>query len=145
GAGPRDAWQRAQARAAWVRQNLRVDPAAPLMPVSQIAKELRGDCRHAALLTAALCRADGLPARTAIGLVYIERNRRPYLGFHMWAEVFVDGAWRGVDGSPGFLSVGALHLKVTDASWAKETTLLPLQPALRLVGQMNAEVVEIVE
>jgi hypothetical protein len=143
--GPRDPWQRAQARATWVRQNLRVDSAAPFLPVSRIAKDLRGDCRHVSLLTTALCRAEGLPARTAIGLVYIERNRKPYLGFHMWTEVFVEGAWRGLDGTPGIGSVGALHLKVTDASWARETTLVPVQPALRLVGKMNVEVLEIVE
>jgi hypothetical protein len=63
----------------------------------------------------------------------------------MWTEVFVAGAWRGLDGTPGIGAVGALHLKVTDASWAKETTLVPLQPALRLVGKMNAELVQIVE
>jgi len=146
GAGPRDAWQRAQARAAWVRQNLRVDNAAPFAPASQVARDLRGDCRHASLLTTALCRADGVPARTAIGLVYVERNRKPFLGFHMWAEVYVGGAWRGLDGTPGLGgTVGALHVKVTDASWAGETTLAPLQPALNLVGKVNVEVVEIVE
>ncbi len=141
----RDLWTRARARATWVRRNLRVDNSAALAPVSQIVRNLHGDCRHAALLTTALCRADGLPARTAIGLVYIERNRKPYLGFHMWTEVFVEGAWRGLDGTPGLGGVGALHLKVTDASWDRETTLAPLQPALKLVGKLNAEIVEIVE
>lgn len=143
--GPRDDWERAQARATWVRQNLRVDNSAAIMPASQIARELRGDCRHAALLTTALCRAEGLPARTAIGLVYIERHRKPYLGFHMWTEVYVDGAWRGLDGTPGLGGVGALHVKVTDASWDRETTLAPLQPALKLTGKLNAEVLTIVE
>lgn len=145
GTGPRDLWQRAQARATWVRTNLRPDNAAEFGPASKIAQELRGDCRHAALLTAALCRADGVPARTAIGLVYVERNRKPFLGFHMWTEAYIDGAWRGLDGSPGIGGVGVLHLKVTDTSWARDANLVPLQPALRLVGKMNAEVVQIVE
>jgi hypothetical protein len=51
-----------------------------------------GDCtEHSVLLTAVL-RAAGVPARTAVGLVYSEGSM---IG-HMWAEAY-SGCWRSVD------------------------------------------------
>ena len=44
------------------------------------------------LLTAALCRAQGIPSRTALGLICIERRgQKPALGFHMGTEVWIAG------------------------------------------------------
>ncbi len=136
-------WKKAVRVERWVKVALRVDNAAPLAPASTVARSLRGDCRHAALLTAALCRAAGVPARTAIGLVYVERNRRPYLGFHMWAEVWVGGRWVGLDGTLGLGGVGATHVKVTDHSWHDTPSLTPLLPVARVLGKLRVEVVRV--
>ena len=38
---------------------------------SQVAENLEGDCRQHAVLAAAMCRAAGVPSRTAVGLVYV--------------------------------------------------------------------------
>ena len=107
------------------------DNAAPLVPADQTARELRGDCRHYALLTAALCRAQGIPARTAIGLIYVKpAGQGPVLGFHMWTEVWVNGRWLGIDATLGQGSVGAGHLKIADTSWNDVQTLAPLLPVV---------------
>ncbi len=51
-----------------------------------------GDCTEHAVLVAALCRAAGIPARSATGLMWVGKEA----GYHQWAEVWV-GAWLPVD------------------------------------------------
>jgi transglutaminase-like putative cysteine protease len=140
-----NAWRKAQRIERWVKQNMQVDNAAPLTTAAQTARDLRGDCRHFALLTAALCRAEGVPSRTAIGLIYVEKNRQPYLGFHMWTEVFADGQWLGLDATLGQGGVGPTHIKVTEHSWHDTQSLTPLLPLNRVLGKIAVEVVRIEE
>ncbi len=56
---------------------------------AEVAKSREGDCTEHAVFLAALCRARGIPARVAIGLVYIQGAGA--FGYHMWT--------RGVYGS----------------------------------------------
>jgi hypothetical protein len=137
-----DSWQKARRVERWVKQSMRPDNAAPLAPASQVARTLRGDCRLYALLTAALCRAEGIPSRTALGLVYVEKGGRPYLGFHMWTEVYVTGKWLGLDGTLGRGGVGATHIKIADHSWHDTQSLTPLLPVARVLGKVTFRVVE---
>lgn len=53
-----------------------------------------GDCTEHSLLTVALLRAAGIPARPVVGLAYSE-NDRAFVG-HMWVEAHVD-QWRTLD------------------------------------------------
>jgi transglutaminase-like putative cysteine protease len=137
----RDPWRKARRIERWVKQSMRVDNSAPLVPAGRVARDLRGDCRHYALLTAALCRAEGVPARTAVGLLYVERGGRPQLGFHMWTEVWVEGRWLGLDATLGRGGVDAAHLKVSDHSWQDVQSLTPLLPVSRILGKVAVEVV----
>jgi hypothetical protein len=138
----KDPWKKARRFEGWVRQNMRPDNTAPLVPAGQVARTLRGDCRLYALLTAALCRAEGIPSRTAVGLLYVEKNQRPLLGFHMWTEVWIDGQWLGLDGTLGLGGVGATHIKIADHSWHDTHSLIPLLPVARILGKITVEVVE---
>lgn len=135
-----DAWARARRLERWVKQTMRPDNTVPLGPAGDVARQLRGDCRQYALLTAALCRAEGIPARTAVGLLYVEKNRRPMMGFHMWTEVRIDGQWRGLDGTLGLGGVSAAHVKIADHSWHQTQSLTPLLPASRILGKMRITV-----
>jgi transglutaminase-like putative cysteine protease len=139
----KDPWKKARRIERWVKQAVRVDNAAPLVPASQTARELRGDCRHCALLTAALCRAEGIPSRTAFGLLYVEKGGRPYLGFHTWTEVWIEGQWLGLDATLGRGGVDAAHLKVSDHGWQDVQSLTPLLPVARVLGKIAVEVVRI--
>ena len=142
----KDAWRKAVRIESWVKQNMRVDNAAPLAPASQTARDLRGDCRHYALLTTALCRAEGIPARTALGLLYVEKQgQKPSLGFHMWTEVWIQGAWLGLDATLGRGGVSAAHVKVSDHSWKDTRSLTPLLPVSRILGKVGVEVVRVGE
>ncbi len=140
-AGETDAWRKAQRIERWVKVNMRIDNAAAFAPASEVARTLRGDCRQYALLTTALIRAEGVPARTALGLVYVEKSGRPYLGFHMWTEVWIDGQWRGLDACLGPVGVG--HIKVSDHSWHDTSSQTPLLPVARVLGKMTIEVVRV--
>jgi hypothetical protein len=131
-----DPWRKARRLERWVKQNMRPDNAVPLGPAGEVARQLRGDCRQYALLTAALCRAEGIPARTAVGLLYVEKGRRPLMGFHMWTEVWIDGQWLGLDGTLGRGGVSAAHVKIADHSWHDTQSLTPLLPANRVLGKM---------
>jgi hypothetical protein len=140
--GETDPWTKAVLIERWVHRSMCPASGAALVPASEVARELRGDCRAYALLTAALCRAEGIPSRTAIGLVYVERGTAaPKLGFHMWTEVCLGGRWVGLDGTLGQGGVGACHVKISDSSWYGTRSQTPLLPANRVLGKISVEVV----
>jgi transglutaminase-like putative cysteine protease len=138
----KDAWKKAVRIERWVKAAMRNDNAADLAPASTVARTLRGDCRHHALLTAALCRAEGIPSRTAVGLLYVYKGG-PALGFHMWAEVHVEGRWLGLDSTLGKGGVSAAHVKITDHGWNGVQSLTPLLPASRVLGKLRVQVVRV--
>jgi transglutaminase-like putative cysteine protease len=139
----KDPWKIALRIERWVKQNMRPDDGAALGPASQVARELRGDCRGYALLTAALCRAESIPSRTAVGLIYVEKAAKPYFGFHMWTEVNIDGRWIGLDSTLGRGGIGAEHIKVAENSWHNMESLTPLLPVNRILGKTTIEIVSV--
>jgi transglutaminase-like putative cysteine protease len=136
----KDPWAKARRIERWVKQSMRSDNAVALGPASDVARQLRGDCRQYALLTAALCRAVGIPSRTAVGLLYVEKGRKPSMGFHLWTEVRIDGQWLGLDATLGQGGVSATHLKIADHSWHDVQSLTPLLPANRILGKIRITV-----
>jgi transglutaminase-like putative cysteine protease len=137
-----DDWKKAVRIERFVKNAMRNNNTAELAPASRVARSLRGDCRHHALLTAALCRAVGLPSRTAIGLLYVY-NGGPKLGFHMWTEVHIDGQWLGLDSTLGKGGVSAAHMKITQHSWHEVQSLTPLLPVARVLGKLRVEVLRV--
>ena len=139
-----DSWREAQRIEKWVHEHMKVSTAVDYIPASHTATDLRGDCRQYAMLTAALCRAAKVPARTALGLVYDkDAAKGPVLAFHMWTEVYVEGQWMGIDAVWGEGGVGADHLKITDHSWSDTQTLAPLGAVTRVMGKIKVEVAEV--
>jgi hypothetical protein len=66
---------------------------------AEVAQTRQGDCSEHAILAAAMCRAAGIPARIACGIVYADSflSKQSIFGGHMWVEVYLDGAWYGLD------------------------------------------------
>ncbi len=137
-----DAWRKAQKIEKWVHESMTGSSAVGFACASQIATDKKGDCRQHAMLTAAMCRAAGVPSRTALGLVYVPDAE---MGFHMWTEVWVKGQWLGIDATLGKGGVGPGHLKISDHSWADTQTLAPLLPVTRVMGKLKIEVMKIEE
>ena len=139
-----DSWEKAKRIESWVHNNMReTNYSNALATADHVAKNLEGDCTEYAMLTAAICRAAGVPSRTAIGLLYVDSDRGPGMGFHMWTEVYVQGQWMSIDATLGRGYVGASHLKISDHSWYETQSLTPLLPVLRVLGKISIEVASV--
>ena len=77
----------------------RKNTGIPLLPASVILKERAGDCTEHSILTAALLRAAGIPARCVTGVILAEnfRGKHNVFVYHMWVEAFYAGKWVFVD------------------------------------------------
>jgi hypothetical protein len=137
-----DSWKKAERIERWVYRNLTNTLSVPFVPAGVVAKTLRGDCRQHSMLAAAMCRAEGIPARTAVGLVYGHDDmRKPVMAFHMWTEVWRDGQWFPLDPTLGH--VGATHLKIASHSWYNEQSLRPMLAVLPVLGKLSIEIVSV--
>lgn len=65
----------------------------------EVAASRQGDCSEHAVLTAAMCRAVGIPAEVVMGLVYVDEfaGYSQVFGGHAWAQAYVGGKWIGLD------------------------------------------------
>jgi transglutaminase-like putative cysteine protease len=136
-----DPWRKALWIERWVCDHMTVVDDEALATADHVARTLRGDCTEYAMLMAAMCRAAGVPSKTALGLIYADTRltKGPVFAFHMWTEVWVAGRWVPLDATLGRGYVGATHLKVTDASWQDTRSMTPLLPVLRVLGKLSVE------
>jgi hypothetical protein len=89
-------------------KNLSVGYATAL----EVAQSRVGDCTEHAVLTAALCRAVGIPTRVVTGLAYVEKigAHRNVFGAHAWNSAFIGGKWVGIDSALGEFNTGHIAL-----------------------------------
>ena len=97
-----------------------------------------GDCNEHTALYVAMARALGLPARVAVGLVYL----RGAFYYHAWAEVWIDeapgrGLWLPVDPTLDEFPADATHVRLARGGLDRQTAILAL------VGQAKLEVLEV--
>ena len=104
---------------------------------ADVARKLQGDCTEHAVLLAAVCRARGLPARVANGLVAFQGD----FAYHMWTEVYLEArqSWTPLDATLGQGGVGAGHIKMTHSSLESSTALQALLPVLQVLGKLKIE------
>ncbi|MBY0513877.1 MAG: hypothetical protein K2P78_08190, partial [Gemmataceae bacterium] len=129
------AWDKAKAVERWVNQNMRAFEFSQAMaPAGEVARTLSGDCTEYAMLSAAMCRALGVPSRTVVGLVHAPgKDGKFYLAYHMWTEAFADGQWVPLDATLGLGGIGPGHVKIADHHWHDERSMAPLLPMLRVL------------
>lgn len=140
--GMTDPWQKALAIELWIHRNMtNKDYGKAFATAAETAKSLDGDCTEHAVLAAAMCRAAGVPSRTAIGLIHVPSERA--MCFHMWFEVWVDGKWYSLDGTLGQGHIAGGHVKVLDAHWNDTDSFLPLLPVTRLIGKLKMDVLSV--
>jgi hypothetical protein len=71
----------------------------------EVAESRQGDCTEFAVLTAALCRAVGIPAQVVAGIAYVDDfGGLRGLGGHAWTQVYINGIWVCLDSA--FRSTG---------------------------------------
>jgi predicted transglutaminase-like cysteine proteinase len=125
-------WDKAVAVEQWVNQNMKAFEFSQTLATSDnVAKTLSGDCKQYAMLAAAMCRAAGVPSRTALGVVHATKDGKAFMAYHMWYEVYADGQWLPLDATLGYGGIGPGHIKITDHNWYEEKSFAPLLPVLR--------------
>lgn len=98
----------------------------------QVLDSRQGDCNEHTVLFVALARALGLPARTAVGLVYVNDA----FFYHAWPEVWL-GEWVAVDPTFGQYPADAAHLRFIIGGLAQQVEII------RLIGNLEIEVLDL--
>lgn len=114
---------------------------------SEVCVTRAGDCSEHAVLLAAMLRADGIPARTVSGLVYVDSflGKDRIFGYHMWTQalVDVDGAqtWVDVDATfPGRLPMDATHIALGVSAMSDDDAFDGLISIVPLLGRLQIEI-----
>jgi len=140
-AGEQDPWRRAVLLERRVHEAISVkDYARAFSSAVEALESRQGDCTEHAVLLAALARAVGLPARVAVGLLYVETDNT--MGFHMWTEIFIDGKWIPMDATLSQGGIGAGHLKLLHSSLKDASSCDLLWPLAKVLGQTKIQIVE---
>ena len=140
--GAVDPWQKAQRINHWVFQNMKdKNFEVAFAAANEVARDLSGDCTEHSVLAAAMCRAVGIPARVAIGLIYVDKQDG--FGFHMWNEVYVNQRWVALDPSWDQSTVDAVHIKLNDSSLEGVSPFEAFLPVVRVMGKLQIEPLEL--
>jgi len=96
----------------------------------QVLEAGAGDCNEHTVLFVAMARALGLPARTAVGLVYVDGA----FYYHAWPEVWM-GEWVATDPTFGQYPADAAHIRFVVGGLAQQVEII------RLIGRLQIDVV----
>jgi hypothetical protein len=123
----------------WVAENMTFDMGVVLAPSSDVLVNRRGTCTEYAVLLTTLARSLGIPARFAMGYVYVGG----IYGCHAWTEVLIGEEWVGFDGAvPAEGPVAADRIAFSWDSLAEGIGHITAGPALQLYGQVDVSVLE---
>lgn len=113
-------------------------PTVSIPSAKEVLRTKIGDCNEHTALLVAMARAIGIPARIAVGLVYLNGA----FFYHAWPEVYLRGPagaqWLPVDPTLNQFPADATHLRVARGGLDKQTLVLPL------IGRLRIEVTDMV-
>ncbi len=104
---------------AWVFDNLEKTPVVSVPDAKKILADKKGDCNEHATIMTALLRAAGIPARTAVGLVY--KDGKFY--YHAWNEAYIN-QWISMDATLNQMPADATHIKLISGGIEKQIQLV---------------------
>jgi hypothetical protein len=134
-----DPWRVAVALERFVnREVVNKDYTQAFATAAEVAKSREGDCTEHAVFLAALARARGIPARVAVGLVYVDGKQAFF--YHMWTEVFIENRWIPVDGTLALGGIGAGHLKIAQSNL--KSAFSAFLPVMQVAGRLRIEIIE---
>ena len=137
-----DPWAKAQAITKWVAANIRdKNFETSFAPADEVARTLTGDCTEHGVLTAAMCRAEGIPARVVVGLVYAGQLNG--FGYHMWNEVYVSRRWVAIDSAFNQSQVDAVHIKLSETSLDGVSPFETFNSVARVATKLKLEAIEV--
>lgn len=123
---------RAEHLVRYVNAMLEKKPTVSLPSAAEVLRTRVGDCNEHTALYVALARASGLPARIAVGLVYL----RGGFYYHAWPEVYVEergrGLWLPVDPTLNQFPADATHVRLARGGLDRQAVVLPLIGRLKM-------------
>lgn len=128
-AGALDQTERARRIYEWAYTNIKKTPTMSIPRASDVLRLMQGDCNEHTVLYTALARASGIPARMAMGLVYMEGR----FYYHAWPEVYL-GAWVAVDPTLGQFPADAAHIRLVLGGMDRQMQLAPVLGNLAIEG-----------
>lgn len=138
--GQTDPWQVATALESYVHREVKIkDYTQAFATASEVAKTHEGDCTEHAVFLAALARVRGIPARVAVGLVYLESKQAFF--YHMWTEVYIENRWVPIDGTLALGGIGVGHLKIAQSNL--KSAFSAFLPVMQVAGRLKIEVLDV--
>jgi len=124
---------RSEALTRYVNALLEKKPTVSLPSAREVLRTKIGDCNEHTALYVAMARALGIPARIAVGLVYV----RGAFYYHAWPEVYVNegtarGLWIPVDPTFNQFPADSTHVRLARGGLDKQAAILPLIGRLRM-------------
>jgi hypothetical protein len=110
----------------------------------EILKNREGDCSEHTVIAVALCRAVGIPARAAVGIMYAGG----LFAYHMWPEVYVgrwvdlDAKWLATDEETGELYTDATHLKMGRSNLDENIFEEMVSAIAEIIGKLELEIID---
>jgi hypothetical protein len=108
-------------------------PTVSLPSAREVLRTRVGDCNEHTVLYVALARALGIPARIAVGLVYLHGA----FYYHAWPEVYLEdparrGLWLPVDPTLNEFPADATHVRLARGGLDKQAAIIPLIGRIRM-------------
>jgi transglutaminase-like putative cysteine protease len=133
--------ERAERLTRYVNALLDKKPTISLPSAKEVLRTKVGDCNEHTALYVAMARAVGIPARIAIGLVYV-RGVQGAFYYHAWPEVYLDegggrGMWLPVDPTLNEFPADGTHVRLARGGLDKQAVILPL------IGQIRMTVLDL--
>jgi transglutaminase-like putative cysteine protease len=113
-------------------------PTVSLPSAREVLRTRVGDCNEHTALFVAMARSLGIPARIAVGLVYMHGA----FYYHAWPEVYITersglGLWLPVDPTLNQFPADTTHLRLARGGLDRQATILPL------IGRLKMTIVEL--
>jgi len=139
-----NSWRAAKKIAEWIKQEMMPNYDVGFATAREVLKNREGDCSEHTVLTVALCRAAGIPARAAVGIMY----GSGIFAYHMWPEVYVgrwvglDAKWLAFDKKSGEYYTDATHLKFGRSALDENIFKEMAQAVSEIIGRLKLEIID---
>jgi hypothetical protein len=126
----------------WVSEEVKDSMVVSIPSALEVLEKKRGVCREHTVLYVALARALGIPARMAMGIVYINEQLIDGFYYHAWPEVYLaqpdgtGGLWIAVDPTFNQFPADATHIRLLEGGFEDVVELMAV------IGQLEVEVEE---
>jgi hypothetical protein len=140
----RNAWRAAKKIADWVGREMTPNYNVGFASAKEILQNMEGDCTEHTVIFVALCRAVGIPARAAVGVMY----GSGIFAYHMWPEVYVgrwvdlDAKWLAFDKESGEYYTDATHIKFGRSDLNENLFKEMITSISEIIGKLQVEILE---